>query len=114
MWRPQSLISYPHETDKSDNRSYRAPTDKTDNDKTDNTTLPQRIDAEAEQDEMRAQAFKRAAQVNPLPPHPIPYTPNTPQSTLQRNSRTLKPEPRNCRATNPSTHTTPYTPHRKL
>ena len=35
-----SLISYRHETDKSDNRSYGAPTDETDNDKTDNTTLP--------------------------------------------------------------------------
>ena len=33
------LISYRHETDQSDNRSYRAPTDKTDNDKTDNTIL---------------------------------------------------------------------------
>ena len=30
---------YRHETDKSDNRSYRGTTDKTDNDKTDNTSL---------------------------------------------------------------------------
>ena len=34
-----SLISYRHEPDKSDSSSHRAPTDKTDNDKTDDTTL---------------------------------------------------------------------------
>jgi len=33
-----SLINFRHKTDKSDNRSYRAPTDKTGNAKTDNTT----------------------------------------------------------------------------
>ena len=32
-------MSGTHETDKSDNRSYRAPSDKTGNDKTDNTIL---------------------------------------------------------------------------
>jgi len=40
-----SLISYRHETGKSDNRSYRAPTDKTGNDKTDNKILQVRAKA---------------------------------------------------------------------
>jgi hypothetical protein len=42
---------YPHETDKSDDRNYLAPTDKTDNYKTDNTILPYALKVEATQKE---------------------------------------------------------------
>ena len=54
-----SLTSYRHETDKSDNRSYRVPTDKTGNDETDNSILRRLSMAGAAFDEIKT-AFSAA------------------------------------------------------